>query len=114
MPTRDRIFLLAALTMEPATEKSESPKYGASVAAKASARPELENTQDPKRTRTRMQRQLIIEAHFAVANPCCNATLKIGVAFGLGDATALQNKQKNSAKPQGENPKAAHRSSCEL
>jgi hypothetical protein len=40
-----------------------SPKHtAASVAGKASARPELENSQDPKRTGTVLQ--IYIEAHF--------------------------------------------------
>jgi hypothetical protein len=48
------------------TVKRRSPKHRDSVAAKA--RPELENSQDPKRTRAVqdfLQRELIIEPHFA-------------------------------------------------
>jgi hypothetical protein len=47
---------------------SNSANTAASVAAKASACPELENSQDPKRIRTVqdcLQRKSIIEAHFA-------------------------------------------------
>jgi hypothetical protein len=39
---------------------AEVPSTAASIAGKASPRPELENSQDPKR-----QRKFIIEAHFA-------------------------------------------------
>jgi len=42
------------------------PSTAASVAGKASAQPELENSQDPKRTRTVqdfLQRKFIIEPH---------------------------------------------------
>jgi hypothetical protein len=49
--------------------KRESPKHRSiRVARKASARPELEKSQDPKRTRTVqgfLQRKFISEAHFA-------------------------------------------------
>jgi len=46
---------------------AEVPSTATSVAGKASARPELENSQDPKGTRTEqdfLQRKLIIEPHF--------------------------------------------------
>ena len=46
----------------------------------------------PKRTRIA---NLSLNTISPVANPCCNATLKIGVvlSLGMGDATALQSKQ---------------------
>jgi hypothetical protein len=55
------------------------PSTAASVPGKASARPELDNSQDPKRTRTVqdfLQRKFILKPISPVANPCCSPTLK--------------------------------------
>jgi hypothetical protein len=65
-PQRQRSRHYCARSRRP--QRAEVPSTATSVAGKASARPELENSQAPKRTRTVkdfLQRKFIIEAHFA-------------------------------------------------
>jgi hypothetical protein len=58
----------ASFVVDGARDATQEGIATASVAGKAGVRPKLENSQDPKRTRTVqefLQRKFIIEPHFA-------------------------------------------------